>query len=192
MSNPTREKIVATTADLLEKQGYAATGLNQIVKESATPRGSLYYYFPEGKEELAVEAVKQRMTEMANFSREILNQHDDPIVATHNMISMMADRMEKADCCSGAPIAAVALEASNSSEKLRQACADGYQQLQDVHAAKLVMGGFTAEQAKSLAMTISAALEGAMILGRTKQNATALRAVANNIKLLMQTIKENK
>ncbi|MFK7805719.1 MAG: TetR/AcrR family transcriptional regulator [Anaerolineae bacterium] len=192
MSNPTRDKIVATTADLLERQGYAATGLNQIVKESATPRGSLYYYFPDGKEELAVEAVKQRMNDMAEFSRQALSQVDDPIEAVFSMIMGMAQTMEKGDCCSGAPIAAVALEASNSSERLRQACSDGYQQLQDVLAAKLIMGRFSAAQAKALAATINASLEGAMILGRTNRNAATLRTVANSLKLLMQTTLENK
>ena len=188
MSNSTREKIITTTADLLEKQGYAATGLNQIVKESATPRGSLYYYFPEGKEELAVEAVKQRMSEMAEFTRQMLNRYDDPVESIYKLMMDMAERMEQVDCCSGAPIAAVALEASNSSDRLRRACAEGYQKLQDVFVAKLIMGGFPSEQAKSLAVTMNAAVEGAMILGRTNQNAAALRTVATNMKQLMQNI----
>jgi TetR/AcrR family transcriptional regulator, lmrAB and yxaGH operons repressor len=53
---PTRDQIIQTTCTLLESQGYHATGLNQILKESGAPKGSLYYYFPQGKEELAEEA----------------------------------------------------------------------------------------------------------------------------------------
>ena len=49
----TREIIIETTCDLMENQGYHATGLNEIVKVSGAPKGSLYYYFPEGKESLA-------------------------------------------------------------------------------------------------------------------------------------------
>lgn len=189
MSNSTREKIVVTTAALLEKQGYAATGLNQIVKESETPRGSLYYYFPDGKEALAVEAVAHRMKMMADFTRRALGKVDDPIEAIYQMIRGMAQMMENSGCGEGAPIAAVALEASNSSERLRQACADGYQQLQDVLAAKMIMGGFSSEQASSLAATINASIEGAMILSRTKRDATALWSIAENIKVLLETIK---
>src|SRR3954471_63787 len=52
-----REAFVATTAMLLRRQGYAATGLAEIVARSGAPRGSLYFHFPGGKEELAVAAL---------------------------------------------------------------------------------------------------------------------------------------
>src|SRR5579862_4730019 len=52
-----REAFVRTTAELLQRQGYAASGLNEIVARSGAPRGSLYFHFPGGKEELAVAAI---------------------------------------------------------------------------------------------------------------------------------------
>lgn len=187
MANPTRQKILTTTSSLLERQGYHATGLNQIVKESGTPRGSLYYYFPEGKEELASEAVTQRMEQMATYLRRFLGQIDDPIEAIHALIMEMAQQTAQSGCANGAPIAAVALEASNTSERIRKACEAGYQGLEDVFAAKLVMGGFSAEKAGALASTINAAIEGAMIVSRAKHDTTVLVNVANDMKTLMQT-----
>ena len=55
-----REQILKTTCDLMEKQGYHGTGLNEIVKESGSPKGSLYHYFPDGKEQIVAEAVVVR------------------------------------------------------------------------------------------------------------------------------------
>jgi AcrR family transcriptional regulator len=52
-----RDQIISKTCELFENQGYHATGINQIVKESGAPKGSIYYYFPDGKEEIALEAV---------------------------------------------------------------------------------------------------------------------------------------
>lgn len=186
MSNTTRYKIVATTSRLLERQGYHATGLNQIVKESGTPRGSLYYYFPDGKEELAVEAVTQRMSQMADHTRRVLSEIDDAAEAIHALFIEIANGMEKQACGTGAPIAAVALEASNSSEPLRQACATGYQGLEDIFAAKLVMSGYSSEKAGSLAATINASIEGAMIMSRTKQDIGILINMANDLKTLIE------
>src|SRR5687768_17037204 len=53
----TKRKLVEATASLLRRQGYHATGLSAIVDESGAPRGSLYFYFPNGKDELAVAAI---------------------------------------------------------------------------------------------------------------------------------------
>ena len=52
-----KNNIIATAARLFAKQGYHGTGLNQITQESGAPKGSLYYYFPKGKEELAIACV---------------------------------------------------------------------------------------------------------------------------------------
>lgn len=52
-----RDRIVETAARLFEAQGYAATGINQIIAESKTAKASFYDYFPSkellGKEYLA-------------------------------------------------------------------------------------------------------------------------------------------
>ncbi|MBK8129269.1 MAG: TetR/AcrR family transcriptional regulator [bacterium] len=52
MMNPKREQIIQSTCQLIEIQGYHATGIKQILAESEAPKGSLYYYFPDGKDEL--------------------------------------------------------------------------------------------------------------------------------------------
>ena len=68
----TRDQIIDTASALLERQGYAATGLNQIVRESGAPKGSLYHYFPGGKDEIAVESLQQGAQAVAERIREAL------------------------------------------------------------------------------------------------------------------------
>lgn len=59
MSNKvnTKEKFIETASRLFELKGYNATGLNEILAESGAPKGSLYYHFPKGKEQLALESI---------------------------------------------------------------------------------------------------------------------------------------
>ena len=186
MGNPVRQRILTTTASLLELQGYHGTGLNQIVQESATPRGSLYYYFPEGKDELASEAVALRMEAMAEYTRQSLEQFDDPIEAICALIVEISENMAKPNCNTGAPIAGVALEASTSSERLRKACADGYLRMEEVIAARLASGKFSTEEAAALATTIHASIEGAMIVSRVTRDPEVLVTLAHHTKLLLQ------
>jgi len=52
-----KENLVRTAMRLFRKQGYASTGLQQILADSGAPKGSLYHYFPGGKESLGEAAV---------------------------------------------------------------------------------------------------------------------------------------
>jgi TetR/AcrR family transcriptional repressor of lmrAB and yxaGH operons len=67
-----RDQILQATGVLLEKQGCHATGLNEIIRESGAPKGSLYYYFPDGKDQLISEAVLEGARTVAARIREHL------------------------------------------------------------------------------------------------------------------------
>jgi AcrR family transcriptional regulator len=54
----TKERIVSASADLLRRRGYTGTGVKQIVEAAGAPFGSLYHFFPGGKEQLGAEAIR--------------------------------------------------------------------------------------------------------------------------------------
>ena len=58
MAAQTRDRIVEHSSQLFRRQGFAATGMKQIVAEARAPFGSVYHFFPEGKEQLGVEAIR--------------------------------------------------------------------------------------------------------------------------------------
>ena len=68
MKTNTKDIFIDTASSLFANQGYHATGISEILKKSNAPKGSLYYYFPQGKEQLAQEAL-------ANTPLEGLQQH---------------------------------------------------------------------------------------------------------------------
>ena len=59
MPRPDRSRaaLVETAALLFRRQGYAATGVNQILETADVKAGSLYHHFPNGKQELAAAVV---------------------------------------------------------------------------------------------------------------------------------------
>jgi TetR/AcrR family transcriptional repressor of lmrAB and yxaGH operons len=181
-----RDEIVGKTCELLELQGYHATGLNQIIKESGSPKGSLYYYFPGGKEELATEAVRQAGKIVLERIRANLANITDPVESIRGFIMNVALNVERSGFRAGGPITTIAMETASSSGPLREECHRIYSDWQLAFASKLVQGGMGEERAQRLAVLIIAALEGGIILCRTSRSREPLESVAEEIALLLQ------
>lgn len=177
----TREQIVETTSELIEVQGYHATGLSQIIKESGAPKGSLYYYFPAGKEELAAEAIERSGQLVAQRITDALAGNTDPAVAIPEFVRTIAHYVEVSGYRTGGPLATVALETVTSSERLNQACCAAYQRVQASFAASLQASGYTQRRATQLACFIVATIEGGTLLSRTEHSGEALRQIADDL-----------
>jgi TetR/AcrR family transcriptional repressor of lmrAB and yxaGH operons len=177
----TREQIIQVTCELLELQGYHATGLNQIVKESSSPKGSLYHYFPGGKEELAIEAIRYVGDIVLKRIRENLAQLDSPADTIRDFIKNIALNVERSGYRAGGPITTIAMETASSSDTLRQECQSIYDQWQAAFADKLITGNISPEKAQCLATLIIAAIEGGVILCRTQRSRIPLETIADEI-----------
>ncbi|GAC1375860.1 MAG: transcriptional regulator YxaF [Ktedonobacteraceae bacterium] len=182
----TRDHIIEVTSQLLEAQGYHATGLNQIIAQSGAPRGSLYYHFPQGKEELTAEAVTRAGNLNVQRIKEGLAQIEEPGEAIRQFIHNVAYHVEHSGFEAGGPLAIVAMETVNSSERLNAVCRLAYQQLQQAFADKLVQSGYTQERARQLATFVTASVEGGIILSRTNHNSESLRWVADELAQFIQ------
>ena len=185
----TREQFIETTCELLEAQGYHATGLNQIVAESGAPKGSLYYHFSEGKEELAAEAITRSAEIVAGRIRANLAGAEPPEDAIPRFVELIADNVEASGYRSGGPLMTVALETATSSERLNSASRQGYTRLQAAFAEKLRAGGYGEALAGQLATFITAAIEGGIILSRTYHTGDPLRLVARQLGPYLTTMK---
>lgn len=180
-----REQILETTCTLLEKQGYHGTGLNEIVRESRTPKGSLYYYFPDGKEQIAAEAVLQSGRVTAERIRAGMEAGGSAAKATYDFVMQVADNVELSGFAAGSPLTTVAMETATSSERINLACREAYGMLVTAFQEKLAAGGYTAAKSADLAAFIVASIEGGIILSRTHHTADPLRLVAKQLRTLL-------
>lgn len=185
----TREQFVETTCQLMEIQGYHATGLNQIVVESGGPKGSLYYYFPEGKEELAAEAVRQTGKNVAERIRSNLSTSEDAGPAIKLFIRTIADVVESSGFQAGGPLTAVAMETATTNERLNMACREAFDQILAAFADRLSGLGYSSQRAAELATFITAVIEGGIVLSRTQHSGDPLRQVANELASLLGEVR---
>lgn len=178
-----RQRLVDTTGRLLREQGYSSTGLNQIVEESGAPKGSLYHYFPQGKEQLAGEALKAAGAELhRKFGRVF---HLPPSEALDAMISASIEELEASDYRDGCPIATVALETHLSSPQLRGVCCAVLDGALQAIARAFQARGLEPAQAEALALTVFAAFEGALMLSKVQRSPEPLRKIAGPLKALL-------
>lgn len=181
-----RDAIIDATWHLMEMQGYHATGLNQILAECDAPKGSLYYYFPEGKEELAVEAIERSSRMIEQRIQGVMTEIADPGTAVTTFIAMLAEQVDASGYKAGGPITAIAVESASTNDKLREACRQAYQSWQEAFAEKLRQGDFSEARAGRLAAVIIAALEGGIILSRSQRSPQPLLDVAKEIEVLLR------
>ncbi|MEU5878037.1 TetR family transcriptional regulator C-terminal domain-containing protein [Spirillospora sp. NPDC047279] len=180
MANDTRERLLEASARLFREQGYAGTGLKQITAAGGAPWGSLYHFFPGGKEQLGVEAIAHSGARYERlFELTFARADADVVRCVRDFFQLSVDALERSGWGDGCPIATVALEVASTSEPLRHACAEVFASWEAVFARRLAGAGLAEERAADLATYALAAFEGAIVLSRAAHDTRPLRVTAD-------------
>lgn len=181
----TRERFVAMTAKLMGRRGYAGVGLNEIVEKSGAPKGSLYHFFPEGKEQLAVAAIDWAADCFEATLSAAVARGGSAAEAIGILTAQFSVWLEDSKFKDGSPLTIVAVETGAFIEPLRLACQRGYQGAVDVLADQLRRDGKPAKEASDLALWAIASLEGAILLARTQRSAEPLRRIGRQLQKVL-------
>jgi len=174
----TRAKLVAAAASLMQRQGYHATGLAEIVEHSGAPRGSLYFYFPGGKEELARAALAEAGAEWRARIEAAVADAPDLGAAAEAVCRLLANDLAASDFQHGCPVAAVALEAAGSSEPVRQIIEAHYAEWEHaIVELAVARAGLDRDAARPLATFVLASIEGALLLAKVHRSREPLLRV---------------
>ncbi|WP_043615182.1 TetR/AcrR family transcriptional regulator [Nonomuraea candida] len=183
----TRERIVRTTAQLMQRQGYEATGLKQISQEARATLGSVYHFFPGGKRELAVEAVRHGAAEFAEFLRVAFEQEDDPAAAMIACTRTLAKDLRESGWLDGCPVTTTALESTGRAPEIQQAAEEAYESWRALVREKLARAGFAEDVARELAHTVINLLEGAELSAQVSQSETPLEIAGRHLAVLIDS-----
>lgn len=185
---PTRERIVLASAELFRRQGYAGTGLKQIVGEAGAPFGSVYHFFPGGKEQLADEVLRTGGAFFLALYEAIVPPAETLNAGIEAFFAGAGLTLEATDYADACPIATVAGEIASTHETLRVATADVFESWLDALARDLGTAG--AEEPRALALSLLALLEGAFLLCRALRSTEPMRAGAGSALALLPQPKE--
>ncbi len=176
----TRDRIVASSAELLRRQGYAATGVKQIVTGAQAPFGSLYHFFPGGKEQLGAEAIRVSGAVYEQLIPAVFDPAPDLPSAVRAFFAGAAEHLRDTDYADACPIATVALEVSSASEPMRAACAEVFDSWIAAGVERHEAAGLSPTAARELTIAMLAGLEGAFVLARALRSTEPL-AVAGEM-----------
>jgi TetR/AcrR family transcriptional repressor of lmrAB and yxaGH operons len=182
MANAAKHKdgLVRTAMRLFRQQGYASTGLQQILGESGAPKGSLYHYFPGGKEQLGAAAVRLAAELMGAMLSDLAARHRRPAAFVRAYCDVMSKWMEDSDFRSGCPIATTMLETAPQSPELTRAGVNTLDHWIAIIAPVFEEAGSSNTQARSKAQNLIAMMEGALLLARIRQSSRPIREIAAN------------
>ena len=179
-------KTLAAAAKLFRQQGYHGTALHDILAASGSPRGSLYFHFPKGKEEigeaaltLAGEAARAGIARAAEAS-------ENAEIFLVRIVRAMAADLEHSDFKEGCPIATTALETAAHSEVLGAATRNAFKKWELEIKRGLERFGMASDDADLAATTVLSQLEGALLLARTYRSLEPMQRAEQAVKLLVR------
>ena len=174
MPAATKARIVDASSILFRRNGYAGTGLKQIVAMADAPFGSIYHFFPGGKAQLGEEVIRRSGQYYLELVASVIDSTDDVAAGMEAAFTGAAELLRATDYADACPIAVVALEVASTNDALRQATADVFESWITGHVERFARAGVDPARARELGIEAICALQGAFILSRAMRTTESL------------------
>lgn len=174
----TKERIVHAGAELFRRNGYTGTRVKQIVTEANAPFGSLYHFFPGGKEQLGEEVIRTSGMLYTQLFDIFFGQTDDLVEGIEAAFAGAADTLVETDYADACPIATIALEVASTNEKLRVATADVFTAWVEYGTDAFTRFDLDRDAARRLTLAVVTSLEGAFVLCRALRSTEPMAAAS--------------
>jgi TetR/AcrR family transcriptional repressor of lmrAB and yxaGH operons len=172
-----KAKLVLATLDLLRRSGLSGAGINQVVDASRAPKGSVYHYFPGGKQQLVTEALREAERAVGESFARVFGEGTGVARKVRALFARTAAGLAANEFAKGCPVAAVALDLDAESEALREVCARVFERWIGVIAEGL--DDVPRAERRATARLVLATLEGALVLARAEGSKAPLLESGN-------------
>lgn len=171
-----------------QQKGYKGVGVNEILKACNMTKGALYHHFPNGKEELLIVCLQSMEEVITKDIEAIFNRYLTTQEAVQAMIEKLVADFESKGTLSGYTFSSMVSEMGAVSETVRNACSSLYSKMEEIYSNKLVADGFSKEMAQSMAIMMTASIEGGMMLCLTQQSSEPLKTISQQLPNLFKEV----
>jgi AcrR family transcriptional regulator len=162
----TVERITTAMAELMRRQGYAATGIAELARAAGVPNGSVYHHFRGGKRDVAARALRESGAAYGLLLPTLLEPYDDLAAGIQAAFAEAGRTMAEAGWATMCPVTTVTAEIADSEPELRAVGAEVMAGWVEVGAAYLRGRGVGDDDARAVVAAVLAALEGAFVVAR--------------------------
>jgi TetR/AcrR family transcriptional regulator, lmrAB and yxaGH operons repressor len=180
----TRKKMLMSAAQVMRERGAAGVTIDEVLARSGAPRGSVYYHFPDGRNQILTEALR--------YSGESITAMIDD-AARWGARALLREFVEfwdrvltEGDFAAGCPVVAAAIGSDCGDPNLSGEAGAILGRWCSALTRAFVNDGFDDDDAASLAVMSIAALEGAIVLARSTRSIDPLRQVGEQLEFLVK------
>lgn len=181
----TRERLVGATVQLMLKQGFAATTVDQICAEAGLTKGSFFHHF-ENKEALGKAAVEWwGVFGTALYAEAWKNPELDPLKQLHAMFDIMSGFTLREDQVCTCMVGMMSQELAQTHPAMREECTRQLD-LWTSNVAKMLTAAKKKHKPRAkfdpvqIAWFLNSLWQGSMLIAKTRQTPEMIR---HNLKL---------
>ncbi len=170
---------------MISRRGLKATSIRELAKHAKAPLGSTYHFFPEGKQQLATEAVRYAGGAVTRILRKELEE--GPVAGVRAFLTLWRGIVVNSDFRAGCPVLAVSVEEppDDGIPPALVAAAEAFEDWERLLAEALTAHGADPDRAPALAALIVASVEGAIAMCRAKRGMEPLDQIARQLETLI-------
>jgi TetR/AcrR family transcriptional repressor of lmrAB and yxaGH operons len=179
-----RERMIEAGESLLAQRGYGIT-LLEVREKADTPRGSIYYHFPDGKEQLAIEVARKVTEDTEQLVATLAQKNSDPLAFLQGFVDHFLKRLVASDFVEGCPILGMTVSVDIESPALREALSQAFERYIKAISSGLRAKGLSASSSTDIATTVISAVEGALVVCRATHRAAPLKRFRSMLPALL-------
>ena len=173
-----RQRLIECAAELFWKNGYSATGINEILKQTGLPKGSFYFYF-KSKDDLAT-AVTEYYQKILLEQFRSSSQGNDWESFIEEIFDYLFGRAT-GQTFAGCPYAVMGMETALSKPAVASVFMEGLKKFEQIFQEVLLYSGLSPDHAKILSQRMLSIYQGYLLLGRINNNTSFLKNARKNM-----------
>ena len=177
--------MLISAAEVMRERGAAGVTIDEVLARSGAPRGSVYYHFPGGRNQILIEALQYAGDAIAGVIDEAAQRGGMHLVG--EFVEFWEQLLAESDFTAGCPVVAAAIGSAGEEPQLTSVAGSIFGHWRDALTRAFVSDGFDEPDAASLAIMCIASLEGAVVLCRSTRRVDPLRDVGCQVEFLIKS-----